>query len=116
MRRKYAFLAPLDERPVGLCYRLLSVVRPCVSASLCVNFSSAAFRGNPRYCYSLGVIAVVFIIMQKLTFCNISVTTEDIYLKLGICVQYTKINPYYQERQFKTHFFRNMPIFRLTKT
>ena len=50
-----------------------------------------------------------------LTFCNISVFTEDIYLKLGVCVHYPKSNPYYQGRkQFKMHFFRTMSLFRLT--
>ena len=43
-----------------------------------ILFSSAVFRENPRYCYSFGVVVVVG--MQKLTFCNISVITEDIYL------------------------------------
>ena len=36
-------------------------------------FSSAVFGENQRYCYSLGIVV---------TFCNISVITEDIYLKL----------------------------------
>ena len=41
---------------------------------------------------------------KKLTFVNISVITEDVYFKLGICVHYTKSNSYYQDRQFKMHF------------
>ena len=36
---------------------------------------------EPRYCYSLCVVVVV---LQKLTFCYISVITEDTYLKLGV--------------------------------
>ena len=36
-----------------------------------------------------------------LTFCNISVFTEDIYLKLRICVYYPKSNLHCQGRQFK---------------
>ena len=40
-----------------------------------------------------------------LTFCNISVITEDIDLKLGVYVQYPKSNPYDQGSQFKMHFF-----------
>ena len=31
---------------------------------------------------------------ENLTFCNISVTTEDIYLKLRVFVHYQKGNPY----------------------
>ena len=48
---------------------------------------------------------------KTLTFCNISVITEDIYLKLGIC-KYSKSNPYYQGRQF--NFFSELcPFFHL---
>ena len=65
-------------------------------------FSLPVFRENPRYCYSLGSSVIS---MQKLTFCNISLTTEDIYLKLRVCLHYPKRNPYYQGRQFKMHFF-----------
>ena len=36
--------------------------------------------------------------------CNISVITEDIDLKFGLCVHYPKSNLYYQGRQFKMHF------------
>ena len=39
-----------------------------------------------------------FQLRKTLTFCNISVITEDIYLKLGVCVHYPKRNPYYQEK------------------
>ena len=38
-------------------------------------FSSAVFGENPKYCCSLGIIVVVG--GQKLTFCNISVITEE---------------------------------------
>ena len=42
----------------------------------------------------------------------ISVITEDIDLKFGVCVHYPKSNPYRQGRQFKIHFlFRIMPLF-----
>ena len=44
-------------------------------------------------------------------FCNISVITEDIDLKLGVSVYYPKSNPYSQGRQFKMHFVRIMPPF-----
>ena len=48
---------------------------------------------------------------KTLTFCNISVVTEDIYLKLGVCVHYPKSNLYYQGRQFKMYLYRIMPLF-----
>ena len=58
-------------------------------------------KKKKRYC--LGVFVNVFV--QKLTFCNITVIIEDIYLKLGVCVHYQTGNLYYQGRQFKMHFF-----------
>ena len=77
-------------------------------------FSSTVFQEKGRYCSSLGVVAVVFVIVQNLTFCNISVITEDIYLKLWVCVHYPKSSPYYQGRQFKMlFFFRIMTLFPL---
>ena len=48
---------------------------------------------------------VVVVAQKTLTFCNISVITEEFYLKLGVCVHYRKSNPYYQERQFNFFFF-----------
>ena len=60
---------------------------------LCALFTLAVFGENQRYCYSLGIVVVI--VVQKLTFCNISVFIEDIYLKLGICVHCPKSNPYY---------------------
>ena len=42
---------------------------------------------------------------RTLTFCNISVITEDVYLKLKLCVHHPKSNPYCQGRQFKMHFY-----------
>ena len=50
---------------------------------------------------------------KTLTFCNISVITEDIYLILGVCVHCPKSNPYYQGRQFKMHFFQDYAPFQL---
>ena len=50
---------------------------------------------------------------KNLTFCNISVITEYIYLKLGACVHYPMSNPCYQGRDFKCIFFRIMTLFRL---
>ena len=66
-------------------------------------------------------IMLLFRLRKTVTFCNISVITEDIYLKLGVCVNCPNSNPYYQGRQFKMHFFfffifRIMLLFRLRKT
>ena len=48
-----------------------------------------------RYCHSPGIVGVVVRHCAKtLTFSNISVITEDIYLKLRIVVHYQKGNPY----------------------
>ena len=49
-------------------------------------FSSAVCRENPRYCYRIGVVVVRRRrrLRKTLTFCNISVITEDTYLKLGV--------------------------------
>ena len=37
-----------------------------------------------------------FDINKTSKFCNISVLTEDIYLKLRVAVHFSKINPYYR--------------------
>ena len=61
-------------------------------------FSSAVFRENPRYCYSLGVVIVHLCRhcrAKTVKFYNMSVITEDIYLKFGVCVHYPKSNLYY---------------------
>ena len=42
---------------------------------------------------------------KTVTFYNISLITEDIYMKLGVYVHYHKSNPCYQGSQFKMHFF-----------
>ena len=68
-------------------------------------FSSAVFRENPRYCYRRRRCHA-----ETVTFCNISVITEDICLKLGVCIYYPKSNPYYQRRQFEM-FFQNYAPF-----
>ena len=75
-------------------------------------FSSAVFGENLRYCYSLGIIVVHCRRRRAKTvaFCNISVFSEDIYLKLRICVHYPKSNPYYQGRQFN-FFLQNYAPF-----
>ena len=46
-------------------------------------------KKTSRYCHSPGVGFV-----RTLTFFNISVITEDIYLKLRVVVHYQKGNPY----------------------
>ena len=60
-----------------------------------------------KYRYSLGIVVVSggSGMKKTLTFCNISVITEDIFLKLRICLHYPKSNSNYQGRQFKIHFF-----------
>ena len=84
-----------------------------------IIFSSAVFgEKKPRYCYTLGVVVVRHRCRAKtVTFRNISVANEDIYLKLEVhvCVNYPKNNLYYYGRQFKMHFFffRIMSLFRL---
>ena len=55
----------------------------------------------------------LFHLRKTLSFCYISVITEDIYLKLGVCVHHPKSNPCYQGTQFNLHFLRIMPLFRL---
>ena len=52
-----------------------------------------------RYCHSPGVVVGggVVIVRRRakpLTFCDIPLITEDIYLKLRIVVHYQKRNPY----------------------
>ena len=47
-----------------------------------------------RYCHSPFSLAAVAASCKKLTFSNISVITEDMYLKLRVVVSYPKGNPY----------------------
>ena len=74
------------------------------------------FSLAPKICYSLGVIVVIVgcritvIDIQKLTFCNSSVITEDNYLKLGLCVQYPNNNPYYQVTIQNAFFFSRVML------
>ena len=56
-------------------------------------------KQTSRYCHSPGVVGGVVVIVVRrhaktLTFYNISVITEDIYLKLTVFVHYQKGNPY----------------------
>ena len=51
------------------------------------------------------LLSLLSMLSSSLTFCKISIITEDIYLKLGVSVHHPKRNPYYQGRQFKMHFF-----------
>ena len=64
-------------------------------------------------CYHLAVIIVRRFCAKTVSFCNISVITKEIYLKLRPCVHYSKSNPYYQGRQFKMHFYELCPFFTL---
>ena len=65
-------------------------------------FSLVVFCENLRYCYSR---VVVIGAVQKLTFCNVSVITEDIYLKLSICVCYQITIHTIKEDNTKCFFF-----------
>ena len=56
-------------------------------------------------------IMPLFQLKTFLTFCNISLTMKDIYLKLIVCVRYPKSNPYHPGRQFKMLFSRFMSLF-----
>ena len=51
-------------------------------------------KKTTRYCHRSGVVCVVIVVQKLGTFCNISVITEDIYLKLGLVVHYEKGNSY----------------------
>ena len=73
-------------------------------------FSLAVFGENLRYCYSFGVVVCV---MQKLTFYNISVVTEDTYIKPVIFVHYPKTIHIIKKDNSKCFFFRIMPLSRL---
>ena len=67
------------------------------------NISLAVFGENPRYCYSLGIVCV----MQKTwTFCNTSVMTEGMYLKLGVCV-HKEQSILSRETIQNTYFYQN---------
>ena len=53
----------------------------------CLSSSLTVFGEELRYCYSLGIVVIVVVfIVQKLWHFIISLITEDIYLKLEVCV------------------------------
>ena len=54
-------------------------------------FKMHSFRVNPVFDFKKEK-------KKTLAFCNISAITKDIYLKLGVCVRYTKIYPYSYEQ------------------
>ena len=56
-------------------------------------------------------IMLPFRFRKTLSFGNISVITEGIYLKLRVCVPYPKSNPYRQGRQSKMLFFSELNPF-----
>ena len=49
------------------------------------------WKKTSRYCHS-PIVVVGIVVVQKLTFSNIFVITEDIYLKLRLVVYYQKGN------------------------
>ena len=53
-------------------------------------------KKKSRYCHSPVVIvgSGIVVFVQKLSFSNISVITEVVYLKLRLAVYYQKGNPY----------------------
>ena len=57
-------------------------------------------------------LSCVVVVQNLLIFCDISVIDKDIYLKLGVCVQYPKSNLCFYGRQFQMHFSRIMPLSR----
>ena len=58
-----------------------------------------------RCCPSLDVVVCINIVMvQKLTFCKVSIITEGIYFKLGQNVQFQKRKPF-QKRLLTNIFF-----------
>ena len=81
-----------------------------------VRFLIACFRRKPEILLSPWSRCCRRRHAKTLTFCEISVITEDIYFKLGISVHYPKNNPCYQGRQFKMQFgFQNyVPFSTLT--
>ena len=73
----------LCRMPFHSCFFLKVGGFPTISFKKGFNFlfCFSVFVENLRYCYSLDIV-------QKLTFCNISVITEDIYFKLRVCVHF----------------------------
>ena len=71
----------------------------------CVHYpkSNPCYKGR-QFKTHFSELCPFFYLEKTLTFCKISVTTEDIYLKLGVRVNYPKSNPYYQGRQSKSFF------------
>ena len=50
-----------------------------------------------KYCLHLGVVGVCVVFgMTNFNLSHISLNIEDMYLKLGICVQNYEENPYYK--------------------
>ena len=94
--------------------RLSSTQQPSVGTGMrcsCLLSSSAGFGENLRYCSTLGVVFVV----QKLTFCNISVVIEDTYFTLGICVHSPKSNQSFKGDDSKCIISELCPFFHLEK-
>ena len=70
-------------------------VRVHVSVRCVWIFSLAVFEEETlRYCHSPGGVVSFRCRAKTLTFSNISIITEDIYLKLRVDVHYQKGNPY----------------------
>ena len=67
-------------------------------------FSSTVFGENQRYCYSLGIVVII---VQKLTFCNVSVITEETQNMCSLSKEQSILSK-------ENFFFRIMPLFTYT--
>ena len=68
-------------------------------------------KGDNSKCIFFSELCPLLDLEKTLTYCNISVINEDIYLKLGAYVHYPRSNLYNQGRQFKMHLFQNCAPF-----
>ena len=121
------FSSTVFEENLRCCYSLSVVVDVqelwhfviSQKFGVCVHYpkSNAYYHGRQLKMHFISRIMTLSRLGKKKTstFCNISVITVDIDLKLRVCVYYPKSNPYYQGRRFKMHLSRIMPLFRLRK-
>ena len=97
-----------DQSDLGLLFLIRFVITktlddygkcqwPDAQWNFYLYFSSAVSGKTSGYCHSPGVVVGGVVVQRRaktLTFYNISIITEDIYLKLRIIVHYQKGNPY----------------------
>ena len=86
-----------------------------VKPSACNLLARLFSKKTLRYCHSPGIVGDVVVVVQccakTLTFSNISVITEDIYLKLRVVVHYQKGEPTPVGEGIFQFFDRVMPLF-----